>query len=290
MKEVEYARLAEHEFSYWWHVGRLKIIETYLQKVTKGKKDARILNVGCGTGGTLATLERYGSVDNVDVSDDALAFMRQHGYTSVQRVDGTKLPCQDEVYDIVGAFDVLEHIKDDAIALKEWSRVLKEDGSILLTVPAYQWLWSGHDVAVQHFRRYTKTRLKKVARAAGLGASGASYAFVFSLPLVVGFRVLRQKAGTEDVAEASFVDVPGWVNSMFTRFLYLEAKAHRYMSFPAGTSVIASLRKELADYFNHLSEVAWPDAAVSIRSGLAQPMGAHPSWCGRIEWSRSRYH
>src|ERR1035438_3594440 len=244
MEEVEYARMAERESSYWWHVGRLRIIETYLQKATKGKKDVRILNVGGGTGGTLATLERYGTVDNVDGSDDAIAFMRQLGYTRVKKMDGMKLPYKDKAYDMVGAFDVLENIKDDAAALKEWSRVLKDDGSILITVPAYQWLWSGHDVALHHFRRYTTGRLKQVAVTAGLAASKVSYAFIFSLPLVAGFRFMRQMAAAKAGSETSYVDVPGWVNGMFTNFLYLEAKAHRYIPFPAGTSIIASLRKE----------------------------------------------
>jgi SAM-dependent methyltransferase len=244
MEEVEYARMAEREFSYWWHVGRLRIIETYLQKATKAKKDVQILNVGCGTGGTLSTLERYGTVDNVDGSDDAIAFVRQLGYTRVKKMDGAELPYKDKVYDVVGAFDVLEHIKDDTAALKEWARVLKDDGSILITVPAYQWLWSGHDVALHHFRRYTRSRLKQVAMAAGLAASRASYAFSFSLPLVAGFRLMRQMSDSKAGLETSYVDIPGWVNGMFTNILYIEARAHRYMPLPAGTSVIASLHKE----------------------------------------------
>lgn len=244
MNEAEYARLAEREFSYWWHVGRLRIIESYLRKQARGKKDLRILNVGCGTGGTIATLERYGTVDNVDASDEAVTRMQQLGYQRVRKIDGAELPYPEKTYDIVGAFDVLEHIRDDAAALSEWRRVLKDDGSILLTVPAYQWLWSGHDVAVHHFRRYTKGRLKQVATAAGLAACDSSYAFVFSLPLVAGFRLLhKKKVDAAADAETSFVDVPSWVNSMFTRILYAEASAHRFISFPVGTSVIASLRK-----------------------------------------------
>src|ERR1035438_6448183 len=109
MEEAGCARMAEREFSYWWHLGRLRIIETYLQKATKDKNDVRILNVGCGTGGTVATLERYGTVDNVDGSDDAIAFMRQLGYMRVKKMDGMKLPYNDKIYDVVAAFDVLEH-------------------------------------------------------------------------------------------------------------------------------------------------------------------------------------
>lgn len=244
MKQVEYTRMAERESSYWWHLGRLRIIETYLQKAAKGKKDIHILNVGCGTGGTIAALEKYGTVDNVDISDDAIAFMKQLGYNRVKKVDGVKLPYKDKTYDLVVAFDVLEHIKDDTAALKEWKRVLKDDGTILLTIPAYQWLWSDHDVSLYHFRRYTTRRVREVAAKAGLVGRKVSYAIVFSLPLVVGFRFLNKVTGKKTDSETSYVDVPNWVNSMFSNFLYGEAKLHKVISFPAGTSVIASLRKK----------------------------------------------
>lgn len=243
MRGNEYARMAEREANYWWHVGRLKIIETYLEKTTRGKRDVRILNVGCGTGGTMPVLERYGTVDSVDVSDEAIASMRRLGYNRVQKMTGPELPCLDASYDIVGAFDVLEHIENDAAALREWGRALREDGSILLTVPAYQWLWSSHDVALHHFRRYSMARLKRVAATAGFATRQASYAFVFSLPLVAGFRFLQKKGDCGKTPETSYVDVPSWVNSAFTQLLFLEAKAHRYLPFPAGTSIIARLQK-----------------------------------------------
>lgn len=244
MKKVEYARMADREKSYWWHLGRLRIIETYLQQATKGKTDVKILNVGAGTGGTLAMLERYGTVDNVDISDDAIAFIKRLGYDRIKKVDGIKLPYKDKSYDIVGAFDVLEHIEDDQVALKEWHRVLKDDGSILITVPAYQWLWSDHDISLHHFRRYTTSRLKAVAAGASLVPRKLSYAIVFSLPLVVGFRLLNKVIGRETNSETSYVDVPRWVNKLFSGILYAEAKLHRIMPFLAGTSVITSLRKK----------------------------------------------
>lgn len=246
MKKAEYARMAERESSYWWHLGRLRIIETYLQQATKGKdkKKVRILNIGAGTGGTLAMLEKYGVVDNADISDDAIAFMKQLGYSRIDKVDGIDLPYKDKTYDIVGAFDVLEHIQDQEMALKEWRRVLKDDGAVLITVPAYQWLWSEHDVSLYHCRRYTTGRLKWVANSVGLTPRKLSYAIVFSLPLVVGFRFLHKITGKKADSETSYVDVPNWVNSLFTRLLYVEAAMHKVMPFLAGTSVITNLRKK----------------------------------------------
>ncbi len=221
----------------------MRIIQTYVRSLRKGKKQLSILNVGCGTGGTIDMLEQFGTVHNVDISDEAIKFMQQHGYNNITKVDDIELPFKDKSFDMVGAFDVLEHIERDAEALKEWKRVIKDDGAILITVPAYQWLWSDHDVSLHHKRRYTIAQLEATAKKAGLKLDRKSYAIVFSLPLVVGFRFLNKALRRKTTSETSYVDVPNWTNSFFSKLLYAEAKAHRVMSLPAGTSVIAVLRK-----------------------------------------------
>ncbi|MDL2341613.1 MAG: class I SAM-dependent methyltransferase [Patescibacteria group bacterium] len=243
MNKIEYQRMASREKNYWWHLGRLRIVETYIKKISNDRKDIKILNVGCGTGGTISLLEKYGRVENVDISDDAIAFMRQNGFKNVSKVTGIELPYNDNEFDIIVALDVLEHIEDDSKALNEWRRVLKPRGNILITVPAYQWLWTSHDTSLQHFRRYTVTSLRSRAAEVRLTAVRQSYAFVFSLPLVVSFRFLNKLLGRKVTEDTSYVDVPNGVNNLFTRFLYLEAILHRFLKFPAGTSVITLLRK-----------------------------------------------
>lgn len=238
--------MAEREQKYWWHVGRLKIIEQYLALATNNNNSPsknKILNVGCGTGGTLPSLEKFGTVQNVDVSDDAINYMKKLGY-KVQKVNGIELPYKDKSFSIVGAFDVLEHIDNDTDALREWSRVLKPGGRVVLTVPAYMWLWSDHDVSLHHFRRHTKKSIHQKAKAAGLKPVKISYAIVFSLPLVSGFRVLNKLLRRKTDSETSYVDIPEWTNNLFSRFLSSEAVGHKYISFPLGTSVIAILERE----------------------------------------------
>lgn len=243
MHKSEYARLAEFEQNYWWHQGRLEIIQNYMKRASRNNPNSAILNVGCGTGGTIDMLEKFGKVDNVDTSDEAIAFMNRLGHGSITKVDDIDLPFGDKIYDIVGAFDVLEHIEDHRCALSEWKRVLKDDGAIVVTVPAYQWLWSQHDVSMHHWRRYTVKSLKAVAAEAGLKPERVSYAISFSLPLVVGFRLGNRFLRRRTDSETSYVPVPTAINQLFTALLKVEAKLHNTVTLPAGTSVIAILRK-----------------------------------------------
>lgn len=242
MEKSEYARLAEYEQSYWWHQGRLEIIQTYMRRASRNRSSPAILNVGCGTGGTIKMLEKFGTVDNVDTSDDAIGFARKLGYRNITKVDDISLPFKDAAYDIVGAFDVLEHIEDHKGALSEWKRVLKDDGAIVITVPAYQWLWSGHDVTMHHCRRYTMKSLTALVAEANLRPEWKSYAIGFSLPLVAGFRLAGKFLDRGD-SDASFVPVPRAINKLFTALLKAEAKLHDTVSLPAGSSLITILRK-----------------------------------------------
>ena len=235
--------MAEREQMYWWHLGRLRIIQTYIKHAKGNKEKLKIMNIGCGTGGTIDMLEKFGTVDNADISDEAIRFMKESGYNRITKVDDIKLPFKDKTYDMVGAFDVLEHIEDHIGALKEWRRILKDDGAIVITVPAYQWLWTEHDVSLYHKRRYTTKRLTKAAAEAGLKPEKKSYAIVFSLPLIVGFRLMNRILGRKTDSETSYVDVPDWVNKFFTELLCAEAKIHDKAALPFGTSVVTVLRK-----------------------------------------------
>lgn len=244
METAEHARMQHHEHTYWWHVGRLEIIRQELARQLAGSPGhALILEGGCGTGGTVGMLSTLGVVDNVQTSEEALAVPAARGFSGPGSADGLRLPYPDGHFDLVGAFDVLEHIRDDAAALAEWRRVLRPGGRIVLTVPAYPWLWGGHDVALRHHRRYVRRDLLALARRADLDVAKVSYAIVFSLPLVAGARLLEKLRRRPATAEAPYTSLPAPVNRVFTRLLEAEAGMHARRTFPAGTSLLAVLTR-----------------------------------------------
>ncbi len=242
MKTTALQELHDLESTYWWHVGRLSIIEKQLQKITRTNKKLEtgklnILNVGSGTGGTLPILEKFGT------SKDALHFLERSGYKGIL-VKGLQLPFKDNTFDIVAALDVLEHIKEDNTALVEWLRVLKPGGSLLLTVPAYQWLWSQHDVINNHHRRYIKKNLRAQIKKVGFSIDKSSYAIVFSFPIVAGFRIISKLSKQKSEDYSSFVKLPPSINKLFINFLKLEAQTQKQINFPLGTSILMVAQKQ----------------------------------------------
>jgi len=167
MKDKEIQRISEFEEDYWWFIGRKKIIQTTIEKELKKNRDLKILDVGCGTGGTTSDLKRFGAVYGIDFSFSALQFSAKRGL-QVLKGAVNKLPFLDETFDMITMFDALEHIEDHLLVVKELSRILKKTGIIFITVPAYQFLWSQHDVAVSHFRRYNSKSISKVVTKGGL--------------------------------------------------------------------------------------------------------------------------
>ena len=244
MEPSEYANLATFENHYWWHVGRRSIVGRQLAMLNKNHRSLRILNVGSGTGGTVQVLADHGSVLNVDRSEEAVRLMRQNGYAASQ-MDGRRMPLPDGQFDLVAALDVLEHIQEDDAALEEWTRLLKAGGHVLLTVPAYQWLWSGHDASLGHCRRYAAKGLQKLVRDAGLEVRKCSYAITFSFVPIVSFRFL-QKLFRPRVHKSSYVELPEFLNSFFIRLLKVEAFLLEKCSFPFGTSILIVARKPAA--------------------------------------------
>ena len=236
MKEHTYPIMFRIEQSHWWYTGRRKILANFVEDICRRVTDRRprILDVGCGTGANLLMLSEYGDAEGVDISKDALAFCRERGLDKVKLGAGEKLPYDDGTFDLVTAFDVVEHMDDDLAGLSEMRRVLRPGGRVLLFVPTFMFLWGVQDDVSNHRRRYRLPELQRVLVQAGFEIERSTYANItFFLPILF-IRKLMQITGVKAASENN-INVPA-LNGVLGRVLGAESRILRYMNLPFGVS------------------------------------------------------
>lgn len=180
MEDFAYREQFDLEDEHWWFQGRRAVIWSLLDRAGIGS-GLRILDAGCGTGRNLVEFGRLGQAQGVDPSPEAVEFCRQRGLQDVRLGALERLPFHPGAFDLLLATDVIEHVQDDVAALGELRRVAAPGACLLVTVPAYHWLWSQHDVDLHHFRRYTWRRLR--ARLAQTGWAPVSWSYFNSVLL-----------------------------------------------------------------------------------------------------------
>jgi SAM-dependent methyltransferase len=233
----------QNEDEYWWFVSRRSLVLDQARQLELSA-GARILDIGCGTGATAAALLRFGRVLGVDMSPLALACCARRGLTELMLGQAESLPLAAESVDLIVATDILEHLDDDVAALAEFRRVLKPGGHAIVTVPAYERLWSEHDDALMHRRRYVAPVLRRRIAIAGLEPVRLTYALSFLLPLALG-RLLKRRPSPGKVAEAQIPRIPPVLNAGLIRVQRLETALLRAINLPWGLSVLAVIRKPL---------------------------------------------
>lgn len=243
MHESEYQKMYQFEAGHWWFAGRRKMLKHLLQRFLPDR-DARVLDVGCGTGHHLLFLRRLGyqHVTGQDLSDVAIAFCRQLGLTDIVQSDAAHMPFSDGQFDALLVADVLEHLPDDAAALREFWRVLKPGGVVLLTVPAFSFLWSHHDEVLHHYRRYRSRDFVRLAAARRFTLVDWSYFFCFIFPAVVGYRLLAKVFRFDRTSDLEATSEP--FNTLLKLVSSLETRLFKYVHrLPFGTSLAVVLRK-----------------------------------------------
>jgi SAM-dependent methyltransferase len=237
MERVVYDRMAELDGVHWWYRARRDILSALIRRRVKLPKEARILEIGCGTGHNVLMLQHFGRVDAIELDPAA----RQVAETRLGRpVGNASLPAlpgvPDGTYDMVAILDVLEHVEADRDALASIARKLKPGGKILITVPAHPWMWSAHDVVNHHHRRYTRKSLKAVIGEAGLRIEMIGYFNSLLFPLAAAARLAGRITGKEDSDDKL---PPKPVNALFEFLFGLERHAIGRVSLPPGVSLVA---------------------------------------------------
>ena len=233
MDEAVYRVMAHVEDSHWWFRGRRAVIGALLARAAVPPGTA-VLDAGCGTGRNLELYRRIGPASGVDPSPDAVSFCRARGLSDVRVGDARQLPFEDERFGLVAATDVLEHVADDVAALAQMRRVAAPGARLLLTVPAYAWLWSAEDDRLRHHRRYTLRGLRRVAEAGGWAPAFGTYFNSLLFPAIAVARKVPHRRRDRPELERT----PAALDGMLSLPMRLEAAVIRKgLPLPAGVSV-----------------------------------------------------
>jgi len=249
MNVEEYERMYELEDTYWWFQGRMRMIESILAAYMREEpRPGRVLDVGCGTGLMLRRLKRWDPA-GLDFSALSMHFCHKRGVHRLMRGDVVKLPIASNSIDLILALDLIEHIERDDLMIREFHRVLRPGGYLMATVPAHQELWSDHDVALHHHRRYSYKGFRRLLTEAGFKPVKYSYGISFTYYPIVAFRRLQRlwqrSHGVEGPsrARAHLIPLPGSINKALIGLLHLEAAMLRYIDLPKGVSLMTLCRK-----------------------------------------------
>jgi SAM-dependent methyltransferase len=241
------ATMLEVDEHHWWYRGRRAIIATELERLAL-PAHARVLDAGCGSGRTMLELARFGEVFGVELNEDAATIARSRGDFDIRVARVEELPYEDQIFDLITCLDVIEHTPDDVAALRELRRVSRPGAKLLLTVPAYQSLWSRHDVANHHYRRYSRRALAAAAGEAGWRLDRiTSFNSVLLAPAAM-VRLIQRRLQTEGEYVSDLQLGRRWLNRVLDQPLQAEARwLTGGRTLPFGLSLLAIASNPEAD-------------------------------------------
>jgi SAM-dependent methyltransferase len=237
MERIVYQQMAELDDRHWWYRARRQIIADLIRREAQLPPGAQILEIGCGTGHNLSMLAGFGHVDALEFDDEARELSEKR---LGRKVMSSPLPelsgVPDRHYDLIGTFDVIEHIDDDRAALASIASKLKPGGKFVMTVPAHQWMWSAHDVVNHHKRRYSKIGLKRLIEGSPMRLVKIGYFNSLLFPLAVAERAASKLRGKEDAdVKLPHAAVNAALEKVFEAERYLVGR----LPLPPGLSLFA---------------------------------------------------
>jgi SAM-dependent methyltransferase len=253
MRPEHYDAHFKLEQTHWWFTGRRAIVLSLLDREVRGdpqlQRPLRVLDVGCGGGGILPYLSKYGSVVAVDPEPAAVAAASSRSFDV--RLGGlpSDLPFgTDDKFDIITMLDVLEHVDADTDSLLNIRSLLQPHGRLLITVPAYQFLWSGHDVINDHKRRYHRAELTRKLETAGFHINLMSYCNSALFLPIAAIRLAMRRFGRSDAHKTALGIVPAPANAVLHSLFAMERYIIPTLPLPFGVSLItvASVKEKNA--------------------------------------------
>lgn len=247
MNEAYVKEYAILEKSHWWFIARRKIIRHFLQKnIPTGRSQAKVLNVGAAGGASSAWLSEFGKV--VSLENEPL-FIEHLQKLNIDVTEGSveALPFEDNHFDLVCAFDVLEHVEADTKAMQELLRVCKTGSIVCITVPAFNMLWSFHDDVNHHHRRYTRNTLGVLLSSFKFAARPQISYFNFLLfaPILLARKLSRLNSRRKQAGQSDFTYFKGnrFINKVMEKIFSLELRLIPFLKFPFGVSLLAVVKK-----------------------------------------------
>ncbi|NCF74084.1 MAG: methyltransferase domain-containing protein [Gammaproteobacteria bacterium] len=246
MHEALFSQMRELEDKHWWFLGRRRIVEAVIGRL-RLKPGTRILDAGCGTGGNLPMLQQFGQVTGAEYDPQAAEIARKRQVAEIIQAGlPDELPFEKDQFHLVTLLDVLEHIDDDHASLVALGQLIRPGGYLVLTVPAYKFLWGEHDIEHHHKRRYRAAELRSQLQNAGMQLQWLSYYNSWLFPFVAAVRLLRKlkPLTKERSAVGRELELPPAPINWFLKSLF--ASERHWLGkvpVPFGVSLIAVARK-----------------------------------------------
>ena len=265
MKSEYYGEYYEHENNHWWFKWRFDMITDIVEALPRDS-DFRMLDAGCGTGQMTKLLERYGDAVGLEIAPQAIEFARKRGVRNIVQGSITDPPFPAASFDLVLSLDVIEHVDNDVQILESLFDIVKPGGHLIITVPAFQSLWSSHDEINHHKRRYRVPQIRDMIAGAGFDITRVTYCNTTLFAPVFATRKVKTAVRSwrhEDDAENPESDLahyPKPVNDMLYRIVSTETKLMKHVDMPFGVSILAVAQRPVESLEPDIDPVAFATA------------------------------